>query len=45
MKSNSISEILNNEKLPIFDILLNIIDTFGSCMEYGDIIVDRDYGG
>lgn len=44
LKSYSISEVLQSDKMKAYHTLLNLIDMVSQHVEYGDMFIDREYG-
>jgi hypothetical protein len=44
-KNFTISEILSSEKLPSFTSLLDLLEELGTIPEFGDLLVDVEFGG
>jgi hypothetical protein len=45
LKNYNISEILSSEKLSSFTALLELLEELGTIPEFGDLMVDLEYGG
>jgi len=45
LKNYNISEILSTEKFASFSCLVDLLEELGTISEFGDLLVDKEYGG